>query len=211
MRKLILKMSVSIDGFVAGPNREIDWIFRSTDDEATTWTVESLWQTGVHIMGSRTFRDMAAYWPTSSEPFAAPMNEIPKAYFSSGGEQSTTRALEDATARIGSLPPASARALESWDAARVVTGDLAEEVARLKQEPGKSIVAHGGATFAQSLVKSGLVDEYRLVMHPVVLGTGLPLFGRLHSPLDLTLLEATRFASGAVGHVYRNRGQEPAD
>jgi dihydrofolate reductase len=206
MRKLILKMSVSIDGFVAGPHGEIDWIFRSMDDEATAWTVESLWQAGVHIMGSRTFRDMAAYWPASSEPFAAPMNEIPKMYFSSGREQSTTRALEDATARIGSLPPASARALESWEAARVLTGDLAEEVARLKHKPGKSVVAHGGATFAQNLVKLGLVDEYRLVVHPVVLGTGLPLFAGLASPLDLKLVEAAPFASGAVGHAYRTRG-----
>jgi dihydrofolate reductase len=62
VRKLILKMSVSVDGFVGGPNGELDWIFRSLDKDATAWTIENLWQAGVHIMGSRTFRDMAAYW-----------------------------------------------------------------------------------------------------------------------------------------------------
>src|SRR5882762_6043023 len=81
-RKLILKMSVSVDGFVGGPNGEIDWIFKSMDDKAAAWTLDKIWQAGVHIMGSRTFYDMAAYWPYSTEPFAAPMNEIPKMVFS---------------------------------------------------------------------------------------------------------------------------------
>ncbi len=78
MRQLILKMSVSVDGFVGGPNGEIDWIFKSYDAGATAWEVDALWQAGVHIMGSRTFQDMAAYWPTSTEPYAAPMNENPE-------------------------------------------------------------------------------------------------------------------------------------
>jgi dihydrofolate reductase len=81
LREVILKMSMSIDGFVGGPNGEIDWLFPTMDEEATAWTVENLREAGVHVMGSRTFRDMAAYWPTSMEPFAAPMNEIPKVYF----------------------------------------------------------------------------------------------------------------------------------
>jgi hypothetical protein len=78
MRRLILKMSMSLDGFVCGPNGELDWIFRSFDDELTAWQVEALWQAGVHAMGSRTFRDMANHWPTSSEPHATPMNENPE-------------------------------------------------------------------------------------------------------------------------------------
>ncbi len=77
MRKLVLKMHVSVDGFVGGPNGEVDWVFKSMDEGAMAWTVDALWQAGVHIMGSRTYYDMAAYWPTSTEPFAPPMNEIP--------------------------------------------------------------------------------------------------------------------------------------
>jgi dihydrofolate reductase len=205
MRKVILKMSISIDGFVGGPNGEIDWLFRTMDDEAAAWTMESLRQAGLHIMGSRTFRDMAAYWPTSTEPFAPPMNEIPKAYFSrSDSAGSTSRALVDANARQRHRSPAPSGAVGSWSAARVATGELAEEVSRLKQEPGKDILAHGGAAFASSLVKSGLVDEYRLLVHPVALGRGLPLFAGLSSPLDLALVEVKTFNSGAVAHVYRS-------
>jgi hypothetical protein len=71
-------MSVSVDGFVSGPNREVDWIFR-TGEGATEWLVDTLWQAGLHAMGSRTYYDMATFWPSSGAPLAAPMNEIPKA------------------------------------------------------------------------------------------------------------------------------------
>jgi dihydrofolate reductase len=73
VRKLVLKMSVSLDGSVGGPKGEVDWIFPSLDDDATAWIVDTLWQASVHIMGSVTYHDMAAYWPTSTEKFAAPI------------------------------------------------------------------------------------------------------------------------------------------
>jgi dihydrofolate reductase len=82
MRKLILKMSMSVDGFVGGTKSDVDWIFATMDEGAVDWTMKSVWQAGVHIMGSRTFHDMASYWPFSSEVYAAPMNEIPKVVFS---------------------------------------------------------------------------------------------------------------------------------
>jgi dihydrofolate reductase len=210
MRKLVLKMSVSVDGFVGGPNGEIDWIFRTMDEEATAWTVGVVGQAGLHIMGSRTFHDMAAYWPSSTQPFAAPMNEIPKVFFSRSGSAkaggaTTTRALVDARAQAVAQPGAATPAIESWNAARVASGDLAEEIARLKQEPGKDIVAHGGAAFAQSLARLGLVDEYRLLVHPVALGRGLPLFSGLSAPVDLALVEVKPFRGGAVALSYRRR------
>jgi len=208
MRRLILKMSISLDGFVGGPNGEIDWLFRSMDAETTTWTVETLGQVGLHIMGRRTFRDMAAYWPYSQEAFARPMNAIPKMYFSRGGSassQATTQALVNAEAQGEPKVSASAEVLESWKTARVGTGDLSEEIAKLKQEPGKDILAHGGASFAQSLVQFGLIDEYRLLTHPVALGRGLPLFSSLTTPLDLDLVEAKIFPSGVIAKVYRPR------
>lgn len=207
MRKLILKMSMSVDGFVGGPNGEIDWIFKSSDAAGAAWTIETLWNAGVHIMGSRTFKDMAAYWPTSTQPFAPPMNEIPKIVFSrqgTTGTAATTQALQDATrlhpAGEAMVPPAI---LASWANPVVASGNLAEEIARLKREPGKPILAHGGASFARALVQNGLVDEYRLLIHPVALGRGLPLFCDLARPLDLKLLSATAFEGGAAAHVYQ--------
>src|SRR5262252_146437 len=73
MRKLVLKMSVSLDGYVGGPNGEIDWLFKNLDEGATAWIADTVWQAGVHIMGSHTYQDMAAYWFTSTELLAAPM------------------------------------------------------------------------------------------------------------------------------------------
>ncbi|WP_426669797.1 dihydrofolate reductase family protein [Mucilaginibacter sp. McL0603] len=210
MRKLILKMSVSVDGFVGGPNGEIDWLLKSMDDESAKWTSDTIWQAGVHIMGSRTFHDMMAYWPYTTEPFAAPMNEIPKIAFSKkgikpGDEALTTMALRDAKLLQGNKQaPAADAVLAEWAKTPILTGDLRDEIIRLKQQPGKDIIAHGGASFAQSLVKTGLIDEYRLLVHPVALGTGLPLFSALEKPLYLQLIDTVAFKGGAVAHVYRS-------
>jgi dihydrofolate reductase len=185
MRKLILKMQVSVDGFVNGPNGELDWVFTSMDSKLTEWIVNTLWQAGVHIMGAATYKDMAAFWPNPSvqppehKPFAAPMNEIPKVVFS--------KTLKEAT----------------WADTTIARGDLRDEITRLKQQPGKPIVAHGGARFAQSLARLDLIDEYALVTHPVALGGGSPLFMDLPRMLDLKLESATPFPSGVVAHVYR--------
>ena len=132
---------------------------------------------------------MAGYWPTSTDLLAAPMNDIPKIVF-------TQQRSLDLIA--GDSAPAA-----SWAEAQIANGDLATEIGRLKQQPGKDIVAHGGAGFAQSLARLGLIDEYRLVVHPVALGVGLPLFAELPMPLDLKLVGTSIFASGVVAQVYR--------
>lgn len=205
MRRLILKMSVSIDGFVGGPNGEIDWIFRSMDESAIAWTLANIRDAGAHAMGSRTFHDMASYWPSSREPFAEPMNAIPKLVFSRSGKgvQRTTPALADA--RRQAPPPAPAASTESWTDARWVVGDLATEIAKLKHDPGEPIIAHGGASFARSLIALDAIDEYRLLVHPVALGKGLALFTDLGAPADLQLVHAQAFGGGAVAHVYVRR------
>jgi dihydrofolate reductase len=203
-------MSVSVDGVVGGPNGEIDWIFPTMDEGATRWIVEILRAAGAHLMGSRTYQDMAAYWPASTLPFAAPMNEIPKIVFSRRGgvrrgAEPTTAALEDARARASRGEQAARpgpAVEESWRHPTVLTGDLAAEIARLQAQPGRDLLAHGGAGFAQSLVRPGLVDEYRLLVHPVALGRGLPLFGAREQRLELRLVDSVRFAGGAVGQVY---------
>jgi dihydrofolate reductase len=212
MRKLILKMSISIDGFVGGPNGEIDWLLKSIDAETTNWLLSTIWNAGVHIMGSRTFNDMASFWPYSTEPLAAPMNEIPKVVFSKKGlDESlnpglTTAAYRDATllrTADGSkhsfvVSPAAS----TWKDARVATGDLATEIMFLKQQTGNDILAHGGASFAQSLAALGIIDEYQLLTHPVALGAGLPLFSSIPKALELKLINLQTFNSGAVAHTY---------
>jgi dihydrofolate reductase len=210
MRKLILKMSMSIDGFVSGAGGKVDWLFHSMDPKAAAWTVETVWNASLHIMGSRTFHDMAAYWPTSTEVFAPPMNQIPKAVFSNQGPAvlkniTTTTALEDAShANAKDGQPARLQpGAESWTNPYVASGHLNEEIARLKNHEGKPIVAHGGAAFARSLVASGLIDEYHLLVHPVALGKGLALFSELASPRALNLMNSIPFARGAVAQIYR--------
>jgi dihydrofolate reductase len=208
MRKLVLKMSVSIDGFVGGPNGEIDWIFKSMDASVLEWLAATLETAGLHIMGSRTYQDMVAYWPHSSDILAAPMNEIPKVVFSKKGivapdARLTTTALKDASRSTKTGQVGDATSLRSWREARVASGHLAEEIQRLKREPGNYILAHGGAGFARSLAATGLVDEYRLLIHPVALGVGLPLFASLTESLHLQLVESTAFNSGAIASVYR--------
>jgi dihydrofolate reductase len=179
MRKLILQMQISIDGFVCGPKGELDWIFPDVDEGYTKWTVDKVWRAGAHLMGRVTYGDMAAHWPTSTEPFAPPMNQIPKIVFS----QTLTEAR--------------------WGETRIVAGDLAKEIARLKDESGNELLAHGGARFARALVSTGLVDEYRLVEHPVALGNGLQIFSELAAPIRLVLADAIPFKSGVVAKVYR--------
>jgi dihydrofolate reductase len=90
-----------------------------------------------------------------------------------------------------------------WPQSTIASGDLAEEVSALKRQPGKDMIAWGGAAFAQSLSRHRLVDEYRLVLQPVALGEGLPLFAGLTAPFVLDLIEAQAYADGAVLHVYR--------
>jgi dihydrofolate reductase len=208
VRDLILKMSISIDGFVGGPDGGVKWVFGS-DQEAKAWTVETIWNASLHIMGSRTFHDMAAYWPTSTEVFAPPMNQIPKAVFSRQGPAilrnvNTTAALNDARANAGTEQPAAPQpGAGSWAEAYVASGDLAEEVAKLKAQEGKPIVAHGGASFARSLVAQGLVNQFALLVHPVALGKGLPVFSELAAPATLKLMSSKAFPGGSVAQMYR--------
>jgi dihydrofolate reductase len=179
MRRVVLQMGVTLDGYVAGPGGDGDWGLPAEHPDVRAWKVASLRQVGTHIMGRVTYEQMAAYWPTATGDYAAFMNNLPKVVFSA------------------TLPAAG------WPASRIARGDLAEEIAALKTEPGGEIMAHGGAAFVQALSRLGLIDEYRLVILPVALGGGLPLFQDLPKPLRLDLTEARSFPDGTVIHVYR--------
>ncbi|PLP60356.1 dihydrofolate reductase [Mesorhizobium loti] len=194
MRELILTMAMSLDGFVCDPTGEADWI-RDGDQEAIAWKLENLSNAGLHIMGSRTFQRMSAFWPTATGVFAPPMNQIPKAVFSGQG----TAVLKAAGTPSGQLQPGA----ESWNEAHVASGDLAEEIARLKAGDGKPIVAHGGAAFARSLIAQGLVDQYRLLVHPLALGKGMPIFSDVTPPRRFERISSKAFPLGSVAQIYR--------
>src|SRR5215469_12425791 len=106
MRKLIMKMNFTLDSFVGGPNGENDWVFRSSDEESRAAAVAQFWENGLIIMGRKSFENLARYWPTASGPFAAPMNEIPKAVFTKSGYKGFAPA------------PDASPATASWSAAQ---------------------------------------------------------------------------------------------
>jgi dihydrofolate reductase len=145
------------------------------------WKVASLREAGTHIVGRATHEAMASVWPNTTGVYADVMNEIPKVIFS----KTLTRA--------------------DWAESRIASGDLAEDIDRLKRELGRVILAHGGATFVDALIRDGLIDEYRLVIHPVVIGHGTGLFSALREPLLLDLIEGRTFPSGTAIYVAQPR------
>jgi dihydrofolate reductase len=178
MRRVVLQMSVTLDGYVAGPGGELDWGIPDEHPDVRSWKVGSLRKVGTHIVGRVTYEAMSEHWPTATDDYAPLMNDTPKVVFSK-----TLRTAD-------------------WANSRIARGDLTEEIAALKREPGGDIMAHGGASFVQALSRLGLIDEYRLVIHPVALGKGLPLFKDLDAPLRLDLAEAKAFPGGTAIHVY---------
>jgi dihydrofolate reductase len=176
MASLVLKMSVSLDGYVASADGSNDWIAAGRAEDSAGWVLETVSNTSAHLVGATTYAEWAAFWPGASGPFAKPMNEIPKVVFS------------------------SSLASADWGETTIATGDLAAAVARLKHERSDGyVLAQGGVRFARSLVETGLIDEYRLVVHPVILGAGERLFAM---PLTVEPVSTTAFSRGAVAHVF---------
>jgi dihydrofolate reductase len=178
MSQVALQMSMSLDGYVAS-DRERPGASVPEDAELIQWKIDRLAKARAHLMGRATYQEMAAYWPRSTHPYAALMNDIPKVVFS--------KTLSQA----------------SWPTTRVARGNLEAEIAALKQEPGPDVIAHGGATFAAALAAQGLIDEYCLVIQPVAVGRGQALFAELPEAMRLDLIEARSFECGVVVHIYR--------
>src|SRR5258708_5558740 len=185
MRKIILMMSVSLDGYFEGPDREIDW--HRVDEELHNHFNEQLSTMGAFLDGRVTYELMARYWPTAdadpSSPapvaaFARIWREMPKIVYS--------RTLQHA----------------DWNST-IVREVVAEEVRELKARPGGDLVL-GGAELAAAFLRLGLVDEYRIYVHPVVLGRGRPLFPSSDAATDLRLVETRTFGNGVVLLRYRN-------
>lgn len=190
MRKVILQEFVTLDGLAAGSHDSVDFIPASTQGDQSFGREQLKLMDAIDtiLLGSVTYRMFADYWPVvtkgEDKSFADKLNEIPKIVFSK---------------TLDSAP------WGKWEEAKVVKNSAAQEVAKLKQRSGKDMVIWGSISLAQSLMKEGLIDEYRLVTCPVVLGSGRPLFLDKVDALDLRLLEAKTLDLGAVQLRYTAR------
>jgi dihydrofolate reductase len=183
MRRLIYSFGVSLDGYIAGPDGEIDWA--APDEELHRFHNQQARETGTHLYGRRLYEVMR-YWETAEENPSAPEHELEFA-----------RIWKDTEKIVFS------RTLEKVEGnTRLVRDNAAEEVARLKRERGSDL-AVGGAGLASSFMKLGLIDEFRLFVSPVVLGGGTPYFPALDERIDLELAETRTFGSRVVYLRYR--------
>jgi dihydrofolate reductase len=184
MRSVTYSMGVSLDGYIVGPDGGFDWT--EPDEEVFRFWIDDIREVGVHLLGRRLYETML-YWETADQDpslgdaereWAALWNPLPKVVFS------TTLS-------------------EVRGNARLAAGGLAEEIERLRAEPGESEIAIGGATLAVEAAGLGLIDEYRAMVYPVLVGGGIPFFPRRERRVDLELVETRTFRSDVVYLRYR--------
>jgi dihydrofolate reductase len=188
MRKLVLFLHASLDGFVEGPNGEMDigWVSYDTDMEKHAKDILSTADTV--IWGRGTYQMMHSYWPS-----------VPSDPSASQHERNHAEWIEK-TAKI-----VFSTTLEKveWNNSRLVKGNVEEEINYLKQQPGKDMVILGSPRFAHHLMQLDLIDEYKITVSPVLIGKGLPLFQGLKEKINLKLIENKTFDSGVIGLVYQ--------
>ncbi len=181
MRKVFLFMMVSLDGYFEGPDHDLGW--HNVDEEFNEFAIEQLNEVDALLFGRVTYQMMASFWPTQfaieSDPVVAgKMNSLPKLVFSMTLEQ------------------------VDWENSRLVKERIAEEVSQLKQQEGGDLAIFGSAALATSFLHMGLLDELRLMVNPIVLGSGSSLFKGVHEKLNLKLLKTREFRSGNVLLYY---------
>jgi len=184
MRSVTYSMNVSLDGYIVGPDGGFDW--SAPDDEVFRFWIDEIRGVGVHLLGRRLYETML-YWETADQDrslddsqleWAAIWNPLPKVVFS------TTLSGVQGHARLAS-------------------GGLAEEIERLRAEPGEGDIAIGGADLAAQAAASDLIDQYRAIVYPVLVGGGIPFFPQHERRVDLELVETRTFSSGVVYLRYR--------
>ncbi|AZP15344.1 dihydrofolate reductase family protein [Streptomyces aquilus] len=181
MRSVTYSMNVSLDGYIAGPGGDFAW--SEPDDEVFRFWIDEIRGVDVHVLGRRLYETML-YWETvdpddptldeATREWTALWNPLPKVVFS--------RTLSSVQGKN----------------VRLVSGDLVEEIERLRAEPGDGEIAIGGATLAAQASAAGLIDEYRSIVHPVLVGGGNPFFPRHEQRVDLELVETRTFRSKFV-------------
>jgi dihydrofolate reductase len=187
MRKLISFTQVTLDGYFTGRNGDLGWAHEGPQDaEWNAFVAENASGGGQLLFGRITYELMVSYWPTpaarANDPVVAEgMNNLPKVVFS--------RTLDKA----------------SWSNTRLVNGDLATEVRKLKHEPGKDMVILGSGSIVSQLAEAGLIDEYQIVVKPVALGEGRTMFEGIKQKLSLKLTKTRAFSNGNVLSSYAPR------
>ena len=187
MRKVFLSMQMSIDGYVAKLDGDVNWAGDNLSEELMEWVRETMTEMDTMLLGRVSFLEQASFWPTDAAAgsnMTPLLNRAEKVVFSA--------TLTDVSV---------------WPNSRIVAGDMATEVRRLKAQKGASIFVSGGAMLAQTMSSQGLIDEYRIYVHPVVLGAGMPLF---KEPIDLKFVSCHPFSNGVVGLVYVPATKQPA-
>ena len=178
MRRIVASEFLSADGYVVGPNEDMGWVTNNFSEEMGKYAGDLMDSMDTILLGRVTYQIMAGAWPNWTEaqsPGAKKMNNTPKVVLS--------RTLEKAP--WGKYEPAT-----------IIKDNVEQRVRELKQKPGKNIVIYGSANAVQNLTRFGLVDEYQLLVHPVLLGDGKPLFGRMERRFDLKLLLAQTLGNG---------------
>ncbi|MFE5944783.1 dihydrofolate reductase family protein [Streptomyces sp. NPDC056480] len=184
MRRVTYSMSMSLDGYIVGPDGGFDWTV--PEDETFRFWIDEIRGVGVHLLGRRLYETML-YWETADQDpslddagreWIALWNPLPKVVFS--------RTLSEVQGH-----------------ARLASGGLAEEIERLRAEPGEGDIAIGGATLAAEAAELGLIDEYQVMVYPVLVGGGIPFFARNERQVELELVETRRFGPRVVYLRYR--------
>jgi dihydrofolate reductase len=185
MRKVILSNEVTLDGFFAGPKGELDW--HIVDEEFNQYAIDLLSKVDALLFGRVTYQLMADYWPAAATNPATPksdleiadkMNNLPKIVFSK-----TLQKVE-------------------WKNTRLVKENIAEEISKMKEQPGKDMVIFGSGSIVSTFMQHGLIDEYRIIVNPIILGNGNPLFKGIKDKHNLKLLKTKVLGSGVVILYY---------
>jgi dihydrofolate reductase len=190
MRKIVVSMNVTLDGFIAGPNCELDWHFDSWTIDMATALCEQLSNADTILLGRITYCAMARYWPSKATSLSFPREDIAFAYMMN----TYNKVVFSKTLNTS-----------QWNNSRFVKGDLSREVLKLKKQPGKDIIIYGSGILVSALIHLNLIDEYTLWLHPVVLGSGKPLFKPSHGRYGLRLLTTRYFSSGVVSLRYERK------
>jgi dihydrofolate reductase len=197
-RRVVVSEFVTLDGYIVGPDEDISWVAVGFDAQMQEDLVGHLSSTvDLFVFGRVTYDIFAAYWP-----HALPYDEGDTPNPAEGREDPRIiRALNDQPKLVFS----STLDTPDWANTRVVAGDVEDEIRRLKREPGQAIGVQGSASVVQALARADLVDEYRLYLHPVLLGRGTPLFRAGDDRQDLELTALTRYDNGVIATTYQRK------
>ena len=190
MRKIVLTEWVSLDGYTSGPNNDMSFVGESFNDEMGKYEDDIVSTGDTLILGRVTYESFAGSWPY-----------VPDAPDRSEGEKAYARKLNAMKKIVFSKTLNSA----DWSGSTLLRDINADEVAKWKSEPGKDMLIYGSASVVQQLTNLGLIDEYQILVHPVVLGGGKALFKDIQQKQPLKLVSSTPFSSGVVLLTYQLR------